>query len=259
MSAKKANLSFSSDSGDYDPSDSFSGSDDFADILDDEENHIKPKRKVVGGDDHPDRDPDDEAEETDGPDDVDTDGEFDPVTNEELADIDDDNENESENDEDVESDGDNEGDDDDGEEGDDYNVKSKRCYLSGLDSNSIVIDDDSNVYEKMVSTRIPDDKRTTGPEMTIYEVARVVGNRAQQFNRGALPLIDGVDDLIPTQKAYIELITKQTPMIIQRRLPGKRYEEWKIEEMDIIHRLTDEYFLPQGFDIEIFKAKFKIM
>lgn len=249
--SKKANLSFSSDSG-YDESESFSESDDFADILDDDED-IKPKGKIVGGDDHQDRDPEDEAEETDGPDDVDTDGEFDAVSHEELAD-EDENENDDENE--AESDAEGEGDEGEGDEGDDYSVKSKRCYLSGLDSNSIVIDDDSNVYEKMVLTRIPDDKRITGPEMTIYELARIVGNRAQQFNRGAPPLIDGIDALTPTQKAYIELITKQTPMIIQRRLPSKKYEQWKIEEMDIIHHLTDEYFLPPGFNIETFKAKY---
>uniref|UniRef100_A0A6C0CB32 Uncharacterized protein n=1 Tax=viral metagenome TaxID=1070528 RepID=A0A6C0CB32_9ZZZZ len=255
MSKKVKKISLSSESdGGYESS-SISESDDFADILDDDGDQTG--RRIIGGDDHPDRDPDDEAEESDGPDDVDTDGEFDAVTHEELAEIDDENddedENESENDAGTEEENDEA---DNEEEGDDYSVKSKKCYLSGLDSNSIVIDDDSNVYEKMIPTRIPDDKRITGPEMTIYELARIVGTRAQQFNRGAPPLIDGIDSLTSSQKAYIELITKQTPFIIRRRLPSKKFEHWKIEEMDIIHKLTDEFFLPAGFDLDTFKAKY---
>jgi len=248
MSKKILSLSSDSDGG-YDSSESFSGSDDFADILDDV---VKPKRKLVGGDDHEDRDSDDEAEESDGPDDVDTDVEFDAVTHEELADIDPDDDENEESGSEVEEENEN---NEEGEDND-YSVKSKKCYLSGLNSNSIVIDDDSNIYEKIVPTRIPDNKRITGPEMTMYELARIVGTRAQQFNRGARPLINGIDMLTSTQKAYIELITKQTPMIIQRRLPGKGYEHWHIEEMDIIHKITDEYFLPPGFDLDTFKAKY---
>lgn len=250
--SKRAQSSFSSDSGGYDSSSSFSESDDFADVLDEDSgDSIRPrKRKFRGGDDHPDRDPDDEGEESDGPDDVDTDGEYDGVSHEELADTDDEDENDEDEDEDV-------GDEGDGEDdGTTYSIKSKKCHLSGLDSNSIVIDDDSNIYEKLVPTKIPNEKRTTGPEMTIYELVRIIGTRARQFSKGAPPLISGVNGLTMAQKAYVELITKQTPIIIERRLPGKGYEHWKIEEMNIMHKVTDEFFLPPGFDLETFKAKY---
>lgn len=84
--------------------------------------------------------------------------------------------------------------------------------------------------------------------MTYYEMVRVIGVRAQQFNYSAKPLVKGIDHLPSQKMAYLELISKMTPFVIKRILPGKKYEEWRISELRIVHVITDDFFLPGNFD-----------
>lgn len=134
------------------------------------------------------------------------------------------------------------------EEGEEEEIK-KVCYAKNLNKDFIVLDeDDSNIYEKMEYVKIDNEFRITDPVMTYYEMVRVLGTRAQQFNLGSEPLVKGIEHLHPAKMAYIELITKMTPYIIRRHLPGKKYEDWKIEELEIIHEITDNFFIPENFD-----------
>lgn len=129
--------------------------------------------------------------------------------------------------------------------------ESKVCYMKNLDKDFIVLDeDDSNMYGKLEYKWVAPEDRESDPIMTYYEMVRIIGTRAQQFNFGALPLVKGVDGLHPAKMAYLELIAKMTPYIIRRRLPGKRYEEWRVDELDIIHKIKDEFFVPENFDLK---------
>ena len=48
------------------------------------------------------------------------------------------------------------------------------------------------------------------------------------------------------QQAYIELLEKKNIFKIRRHLPGKLYEDWDSDELEIIHILKDEFFVPSG-------------
>lgn len=126
---------------------------------------------------------------------------------------------------------------------------TRACYLKDIDKDIIAgSHDDSMSYGKMQYKRIDDDDRITDSTMTYYELVRCIGTRAQQFNRGAPPLIKGIDHLHSAKKAYVEITMGMTPFIIRRHLPGKKYEEWKLMELQIIHEITDDFFVPGDID-----------
>lgn len=189
-------------------------------------------------------DPDDDRDPND-------DDKFDPVT--EMPEPTDDEE-EDENEE-GEGDEEEEEDDDEEEDTDDDLIpkKEKRssvCYQKDLNNPEVLAFDQSKIFAEREYDRVPDNERITSNIMTIYEIVRVLGVRAQQFNLGAKPLIQGVDHLPPPKMAYIELMSKQTPFIIRRYMPQKKYEEWKIEELEIDYQLDDPLFVPDSLQID---------
>jgi DNA-directed RNA polymerase subunit K/omega len=211
----------------------------------------KDSKKMRGGeadgdDDHLELDPDEEAEY------VDPDGneEDNPAENEELADQD----AEIDNEDDVDNE---EGEDAgyDGEEG--GPGPAKVCHVKNLNKEVIVDDDDSTMYAKLEYTQVPDDERVSDPVFTYYEIVRILGTRAQQFNYGAEPLVEGVDKYHPAQKSFVELLTQMTPFIIKRRLPGKKYELWRVDELELIHQIDDEFFVPKNLDLSKYTKKQK--
>jgi DNA-directed RNA polymerase subunit K/omega len=134
-----------------------------------------------------------------------------------------------------------------GDEG--YVGESKICYMKNLDKDFVILDeDDSTMYAKMEYKKISPEDRISDPIMTYYELVRIIGTRAQQFNFGAEPLIKNLDQMHPAKMAYTELRLKLTPYIIRRHLPGKKYEEWNIDELEQIHVLTDDFFVPENID-----------
>lgn len=131
------------------------------------------------------------------------------------------------------------------------NIKSKICHVKNLNEEVFVLDDDdSKFYEKMKYKKIAPENRISDPVMTLYEMVRIIGTRAQQINFGAKPLIMGMDDMHPAKIAYVELMEKMTPFIIRRHLPGKKYEEWRVDELEIIHQITDDFFVPDHYKID---------
>lgn len=148
------------------------------------------------------------------------------------------------------------GDGEEGEEGDDYTGEAKTCYAKNLKKNFIVLDeDDSNMYGKMKYRRVADKNRISDPILTYYECVAVIGTRAQQFNFGSKSLVKGTEKLTPPQMAYVELMAGMTPIIIRRRMPGKKFEDWKISELQMIHPIEDEYFVPKNFNWESIKRE----
>ncbi len=186
-------------------------------------------------------DPDDEEDPNE-------DDKYDPVNESEELEDPDDEDIEDEIDEGEEADEGDEGEvmeDDEGE----AIVEKKTCHVKNLNKDFIVLDeDDSNMYGQMEYKKIADDDRESDSIMTYYEMVRIIGTRAQQFNFGAEPLVKGLEGLHPAKMAYLELVANMTPFIIRRHLPGKRYEDWRVDELEIIHTITDDFFVPEKFD-----------
>jgi DNA-directed RNA polymerase I, II, and III subunit RPABC2 len=87
-------------------------------------------------------------------------------------------------------------------------------------------------YQQMLEEWMKqNDKRISNPFLTKYEYTRLVGVRAQQLSRGAIPLVDCKDLTRTLDIAEKELKERKIPLMIKRLLPGKKYELWKIEEL----------------------------
>jgi DNA-directed RNA polymerase subunit A' len=75
--------------------------------------------------------------------------------------------------------------------------------------------------------------RITSSRMTHYEVARVVGIRANQISKGAPLMINPGGEISAVKIAMRELHDGVLPMIIRRYLPGRTHEEWDVREMNV--------------------------
>ena len=74
-------------------------------------------------------------------------------------------------------------------------------------------------------------KRRMRPVMTPYERSRIIGFRAMQIDRGALPFVEqreGEDALTVAEREF-EL--ERIPFIIRRYLTNGTYEDWKFQEL----------------------------
>ena len=94
--------------------------------------------------------------------------------------------------------------------------------------------------------------RITPSFMTKYERARIIGKlktqnlkidlnsgtRALQISKNAPVLVDlGKEDMDPILIAEKELAERKIPFIIRRYLPDGSYEDWKVNELNIIDKL----------------------
>lgn len=79
-------------------------------------------------------------------------------------------------------------------------------------------------------------ERHTSPYLTKYEIARVLSIRACQIQSGAEPLID-TDITNPFLIAKEELINKQMPLKIHRPINSNLYEEWSVNELELIEEM----------------------
>ena len=76
----------------------------------------------------------------------------------------------------------------------------------------------------------------TNPFLTIYEKARILGQRATQINAGSLPMVKIPETMIDAQLiAEMELEQKKIPFIIKRTVPGGCVEYWKVADLENIH------------------------
>lgn len=100
-----------------------------------------------------------------------------------------------------------------------------------------VFEDKDFTGVKSVYEAIKNIEKTTIPVLTKYERAKIIGVRSQQLADGAIPLIKVPDEITSVDKiAYLELKARKTPLIVRRWLSEtpKIYEDWKIEEFEII-------------------------
>ena len=101
-----------------------------------------------------------------------------------------------------------------------------------------------NSEEIYALTKIVRDPRTgmiidplhrTLPFLTKYEKARVIGSRAEQLDRGAMPMVELERGEIHGRTiALKEFEQKKIPFIIARPLPNKQVEYWKIADLEVL-------------------------
>nr|QPI16624.1 MAG: DNA-directed RNA polymerase subunit K [Virus NIOZ-UU159] len=77
------------------------------------------------------------------------------------------------------------------------------------------------------------------PIMTVYEFDKIIGMRTQQLSSGATPFINGVKKNISSnmelrQVALEELKQGRLPFIIERDLPNKKKEYYRVRDLDLV-------------------------
>ena len=83
--------------------------------------------------------------------------------------------------------------------------------------------------------RIIDPLHTTLPFITKYEKARIVGARAEQLDRGAIPMVKVDPEVINGRIiAEMELQQKKIPFILARPLPNGKVEYWRVEDLEFV-------------------------
>lgn len=85
------------------------------------------------------------------------------------------------------------------------------------------------------NNNIIDDLHTTVPFITKYEIARIIGERAQQIESGSAIFVNVDDTIIDSYTiAHQEFLEKKIPFIIKRPLPNGCCEYWKVKDLEIL-------------------------
>lgn len=85
------------------------------------------------------------------------------------------------------------------------------------------------------NAKIIDPLHKTAPFITKYEKARIIGARAEQIERGAMPFVEVDSHIINARTiAMMEYDLKIIPFIIARPLPNKTIEYWKLQDLEFL-------------------------
>lgn len=87
---------------------------------------------------------------------------------------------------------------------------------------------------KNVLEKIEKKIKKTIPLLTKFERARIMGVRLQQLAYGAKPRVDITNLKNINEIVEKELFERKIPFIIRRILPNGNYEDWKLEEFEIV-------------------------
>jgi len=83
-----------------------------------------------------------------------------------------------------------------------------------------------------------DKEKISKPIMTIYEFDKIIGIRTQQLSSGATPFIGAIKNVSTNmelrQVALEELKQGKLPFIVERILPNKKKEYYRIKDLDIV-------------------------
>ncbi len=80
-----------------------------------------------------------------------------------------------------------------------------------------------------------DPNHRTYPFLTIYERTKIIGLRANQISRGAVPFITVPPQVTDVKDiARLELEQKRLPFIIKRPLPNGTFEYWRLSDLLIL-------------------------
>ena len=90
------------------------------------------------------------------------------------------------------------------------------------------------VIKRNSAGEIDDPQHRTLPFLSKYERTRVLGLRAAQIDAGSAPLVrDLAGQLTGSAIAELELKEKKMPFIVQRPMPNRRSEYWKVSDLTI--------------------------
>jgi DNA-directed RNA polymerase I, II, and III subunit RPABC2 len=77
-----------------------------------------------------------------------------------------------------------------------------------------------------------DTNHRTYPFLTLYERTKIIGLRANQISRGAVPFITVPPQVTDVKEiARLELEQKRLPFIIKRPLPNGTFEYWRLMDL----------------------------
>jgi DNA-directed RNA polymerase subunit K/omega len=81
-------------------------------------------------------------------------------------------------------------------------------------------------------------EKISKPIMTVYEFDKIIGMRTQQLSSGATPFISDVKNVSSNmelrQVALEELKQGKLPFIIERDLPNKKKEHYRVRDLDLV-------------------------
>ncbi len=105
--------------------------------------------------------------------------------------------------------------------------------LNDEDDNTIIEQSTFNdAYEVLENYEELKKSNISKPKLYKYEKTKVLGTRAEQIRRGALPMIEVPSNMTDELEiAEEELRQRKTPFIIERNV-GKKKEYWKIEDLE---------------------------
>lgn len=89
-------------------------------------------------------------------------------------------------------------------------------------------------YNDIMATYDPN-KNLTKNILSKYEKIKILGVRAEQLQRGAIPNVDvDEDNFIALEIAKQELHERKIPFMVVRKLPNGKKEYWKLDDMIIL-------------------------
>jgi len=94
------------------------------------------------------------------------------------------------------------------------------------------IEDISKINESLSKDKI------SKPIMTIYEFDKIIGMRTQQLSSGGKSYIKDIKNISSNmelrQVALQELIQGKLPYIIERNMPNKKKEYYRVKDLDLV-------------------------
>lgn len=153
-------------------------------------------------------------------------------------------EEDGEGEEDAEADGEEAGDEEDDTAGNDvdYDIDTME-YQDDEVLGDPVEPPTPDIIKKRRVVR-PED-RETSERLSMFECARVLGDRARHLENGARPNVDIKNCTSSLEIAYMELMEKRIPMAIIRKVGLGWVEVWRVKEMAIAKLPPIDYFMVQ--------------
>lgn len=84
-----------------------------------------------------------------------------------------------------------------------------------------------------IYTIVKPEDRISSERLSLFECARILGDRARHLDNGAPPYVDTTKLRSSLEIAYTELISKKIPMCIVRHRSATSVEIWRLREMTL--------------------------
>ena len=98
-------------------------------------------------------------------------------------------------------------------------------------NSEVLFDDD----EKHKNEIVPNDERITKPILYKFERVDILGKRATQLEKGAKPMLKGIEGMHHKMIAKEELNKNMIPYIIKRHMPNGKIEKWYMRELKLLN------------------------